>query len=380
MNSTGVVVVGASAAGVAAAEAARRAGFEGPITIIGAEAHPPYTRPALSKALLCGDEPAESVHLPMPDQGIEFVSGRAAIGLDIERNRVMLSGGDTLEYSGLVLASGARARRLRPDGESGEMVLRSLDDAVKLRQAIRGAKSAIVIGGGFVGAEVASACVEAGVRTTVVSRYAGLVPNLGPDLSDMVTRAALEAGVTFVQAPSQFQLTGSDRVTGLVMPDGSQLEADVVVTAIGCRANIEWLSDSGLPLAEGVVVDEYCRAAANIVAAGDVARVRGPFALAPRTPFWTAALDQARIAGESLILSDSATPYIPAPFFWTEAFGLSITISGAIPATGSRETLAGDFSSGAGLFRWRSDEGATVAAVNHRIAVRKLRALAKEGN
>ncbi|WAM19947.1 NAD(P)/FAD-dependent oxidoreductase [Rhodococcus sp. JS3073] len=376
MSPAGVVVVGASAAGIAAAEAARRAGFDGPITIIGDEPHPPYTRPALSKALLCGTEPAESVHLPRPEDGIDFLPGRA-IGLDIKRKRVTLSGGGALEYSGVVIASGARARQLRPDG-AGETVLRSLDDAVRLREEIRGAHSALVIGGGFVGTEVASACVAAGLETTVVSRHDTLVPHLGADLSDLITRAAINAGVVLEPAPQQIRLTGPDRVTGLALSDHLTLEADVVVTAVGCRPNIEWLSDSGLDLIDGVVVDKYCRATAEVVAAGDVTRVRGARVLAPRTPFWTAALEQARIAGQSLVRGTSASPYVSAPFYWTEAFGLAIAISGPIPASGECETLAGDLRAGTGLFRWRNQHGVTVAAVNHRIAVRKLRALSRE--
>ncbi|NDV07676.1 FAD-dependent oxidoreductase [Rhodococcus sp. IEGM 248] len=380
MTSAGVVVVGASAAGVAAAEAARRAGFEGSIKIIGDESHPPYTRPALSKALLCGTEDAESVHLPSSEDGIEFLAGHVAVGLDRDRKRVLISDGEAIEYSGVVIASGARARRIRPHATAGEIVLRSLDDAIRLRTEIQGARSALVIGGGFIGTEVASACIAAGVATTVVSRHDGLAPQLGPDLSGMITRAAAKAGLVRAATPRQMRLVGGDRVSGLVMSDGSVSVADVVVTAIGCRPNIEWLRESGLALVGGVVVDEHCRAGSDIVAAGDVARVRGSRTLAPRTPFWTAALEQARIAGENLISGDSVKSYVSAPFYWTEAFGLAITVCGPIPASGVLETLAGDLLGGEGLFRWRSEQGITVAAINHRISVRKLRALTRESD
>jgi NADPH-dependent 2,4-dienoyl-CoA reductase/sulfur reductase-like enzyme len=132
MTPAGVVVVGGSAAGVAAAEAVRRSGFDGPITVIGDEPHPPYTRPALSKALLRGTAGAESVHLPAPDAGIDFRPGRQATGLDTARRRVLLADGEALEYIGVVVATGARARTLRR-GAGGETVLRSLDDAIRLR-------------------------------------------------------------------------------------------------------------------------------------------------------------------------------------------------------------------------------------------------------
>jgi 3-phenylpropionate/trans-cinnamate dioxygenase ferredoxin reductase component len=376
MTPPGVVVVGGSAAGVAAAEAARRSGFDGPITVIGDEPHPPYTRPALSKALLRGTAGAESVHLPAPDAGIDFHPGRRATGLDTARRRVLLADGEALGYTGVVVATGARARTLRR-GACGETVLRSLDDAIRLRDALRGARSALVIGSGFVGTEVASACVAAGVPTTVVTRHALLVPHLGPDLARLLTREATDAGVVLVRSHAEMRLVGGERVTGVVLPDGTALEADVVVTAVGCLPNVEWLRGSGLVHGGGVLVNERCRAAAGIVAAGDVARVRGP--RPARTPFWTAALDQARVAGEALVRGEAAPRYVPAPFYWTEAFGLAVTIAGPIPAAGHRETLAGSLLDRSGLFRWRAPGGSTVAAVNHKIAVRKLRALAREG-
>ena len=125
----------------------------------------------------------------------------------------------------------------------------------------------------------------------------------------------------------------------------------------------------------GIVVDEHCVAAPHIFAVGDVARVKTGQGVAARTPFWNAALDQARVAGEAVARGRAATPYRPRPYFWTEAFGLAITIAGPIPAAGPLEALAGDLTEGAGVFRWDGGQGSTVAAVNHRLPIRKLRAL-----
>jgi 3-phenylpropionate/trans-cinnamate dioxygenase ferredoxin reductase component len=202
------------------------------------------------------------------------------------------------------------------------------------------------------------------------------VPHLGPDLARLLTREATDAGVVLVRSHAEMRLVGGERVTGVVLPDGTALEADVVVTAVGCLPNVEWLRGSGLVHGGGVLVNERCRAAAGIVAAGDVARVRG--SASARTPFWTAALDQARVAGEALVRGEAAPRYVPAPFYWTEAFGLAVTVAGPIPAVGQCETLAGSLADRSGLFRWRAPGGSTVAAVNHKIAVRRLRALARE--
>jgi 3-phenylpropionate/trans-cinnamate dioxygenase ferredoxin reductase subunit len=207
-----LVVVGASIAGVTAAESARMAGFDGRITVVGAEVHPPYTRPALSKALLRGDQRAETVLLPPADAAAELRSGVTATALDAGRRRVGLSDGDWIEYSELVIATGARARTLDDvtstgtgTGKNKERTLRSLDDALALRLAMGGAASVLIIGGGFIGTEVASACVEAGLRTEVLTLDPRLVPQLGDDLADLVTKRAIAAGLrlTRVDAPPE---------------------------------------------------------------------------------------------------------------------------------------------------------------------------------
>jgi 3-phenylpropionate/trans-cinnamate dioxygenase ferredoxin reductase component len=375
MTDAGVVVVGASAAGLAAAEAVRRAGHDGPVTVVGAEPHPPYTRPALSKALLRGTGGGESVYLPAPEADIGLRLGVDAVGLDPVGRRILLADGDSLPFTGLVIASGARARTMRVDGR-GETVLRSLDDALALRQSLDRVSSVVILGGGFVGVEVASACAAAGVSTTLLIRHSRLMPRLGPQLSELVTGAALAAGITLRQVAGEVELIGNP-VEAVGTPDGAVVAGDLVVTAVGCHPNVDWLDGSGIPIEDGVVVDSRCRAAPRITAAGDVARMRGR----ARTPFWTAALEQARVAGTALVRGEEASRYTPADFFWTEAFGLAVTVAGPLPAGGSAETLAGDLAQGSGLVRWRGRHGrVTVAAVNHRIARRKLRALAAEAS
>ncbi|MFF3918448.1 NAD(P)/FAD-dependent oxidoreductase [Streptomyces sp. NPDC001852] len=369
MTATNVVVVGASAAGTAAAEAIRNAGHDGPITVIGQESDPPYTRPALSKALLHGTSTAEDVSLPSPGEDIALHLGVRALGLDRSRREVHLSGGETVCYDKLVIATGARARTFRPDGR-GETVLRSLSDALVLRETLHRINSVVIVGGGFIGLELASACVAAGLSTTVLARQNGLASGLGPEMSAFLTRAARTHGVDVRCCVGEVTLEG-DPVHAVRTADGITLEADLVVTAIGCRPNTDWLTDSGIPVDGGVLVDGRCRVDADISAAGDVVRMGG----GARTPFWTAALDQARVAGAALVRGDEVAPYTSSEFVWTEAFGMTVNILGPLPVYGTAEALAGELGQRSALLRWRRGDLCTVAAINHRISRRKLRSL-----
>jgi len=378
-----LVVVGASIAGVTAAESARTAGFDGRITLVGAEAHPAYTRPALSKALLRGHQSAETVLLPPIDAEAETRPGVTATALDAERRRVALSDGEWIEYSELVIATGARARTLSDltgtgarTGEGKERTLRSLDDALELRLALGSAASVLIIGGGFVGTEVASACLEAGLRTEVLTLDSRLVPQLGDDLAELVTRRAIAAGLRLTRVAGPLEVPPGQGDLHVVRSSAGQHEADIVLTAVGDQPNLDWLASATMRRGGGIVVDEHCLAAPHIFAVGDVARLITSRRVAARTPFWNAALDQARAAGEAIARGRAAAPYQSRPYFWTEAFGLAINIAGPIPASGRLETLEGDLAAGSGLFRWSNGHGRTAAAVNHRLPIRKLRALA----
>ena len=308
--------------------------------------------------------------------------GARATALDAELRRVGLSDGEWIEYTELVIATGARARVLSDitgtgkNRPGGERTLRSLDDAVALRAAMSSASSVLIVGGGFIGTEVASACIAAGLRTEVLTLHPRLVPQLGDDLADLVTRRAVAAGVHLTRVDGGLEVPAGQRDLHAVRSSAGQREADIVLTAVGDDPSLGWLASSTLQLDGGIVVDEHCVAAPHVFAVGDVARVKTSPGLAARTPFWTAALEQARVAGEAVVRGRAATPYRPRPYFWTEAFGLTINIAGPIPASGRLETLEGDLAAGAGVFRWERGHGSTVAAVNHRLPIRKLRGLA----
>ncbi|EMF57358.1 FAD-dependent oxidoreductase [Streptomyces bottropensis] len=361
-----IVVVGGSIAALMAAESLRTEGFDGQVTVLSDELHQPYSRVPLSKSVLAGREPVGSALLPPPGEGIEFRTGARAVQLDAFGRVVTLADGTQVPYDGLVVATGARARRLTG---RDDLALRTLDDASALASRLAVARSAVVLGGGFLGMEIATTCRALGVDVTVVDLAPPLLRLLGPWLADLAVAAARDHGIRVRVAPDGVDVLGEHRVRC-----GKQvLEADVIVCAVGDIPNTDWLKDSGLPLdaAGGLIADTCCRVAPGVVAAGDVVSRQGR-----RTPHWTNAVEQGRAAAAGLLHGDSARPYRPDPYFWTEQSGLDIKISGELPLTGTPEVLAGSVDDRSALLRWRNDAGtATAVAVNHRLPVIKLKRL-----
>jgi NADPH-dependent 2,4-dienoyl-CoA reductase/sulfur reductase-like enzyme len=369
-----VVVVGGSIAGLTAAEELRSQGFEGSVDVLDAEGEKPYARPPLSKAYLSGAEEAADIQLPSFDHlDIAFRPGCAVTALDPERRRVSL-GGDEVEYDGLIIASGARAATLDDysDNSDGvpENVLRTIADADALRQRLRAGGTLLVVGGGILGMEIASTALEAGLSITVVSRGPAMASSLGPFLSTMVTRRALEFGVDFRIVPGGARLEGSAESPRVIAAD-KVFEADHIVSTVGCVANVDWLAGSGINLSPGVVVDSRCRVSSNIVAAGDVVSLGGK----PRSPHWGNALDQARAAVSALLRGDEAEPYRPRPYFWTHQFGMSLKLAGRTPPPSPPTLLAGSETEFAAVWQWL-DEGRPVAAaaLNRKIPISRLHA------
>jgi 3-phenylpropionate/trans-cinnamate dioxygenase ferredoxin reductase subunit len=253
-----IVVAGGSIAAVTAAQSLRADGFDGQLTVLSDESHPPYSRVPLCKSILAGQEPAESALLPLPGDDIAFRTGARAAGLDTRGRSVLLADGTNVPYDGLVVATGARARRLR----DSDLVVRTLDDARELAARLATAGSAIVLGGGFLGMEVASTCRTLGLDTTVVDLVPPLLRLLGPWLADLVVAAARDHGVRIRVVPEGVDVLDDHRVRC----GESVLEADVIVCAVGDLPNTEWLRDSGLPLdaGGGLVADAYCRVAPGL--------------------------------------------------------------------------------------------------------------------
>ncbi len=369
-----VVIVGNGIAGLTAADSLRSSGFDGELAIVGAEARPAYSRPALSKALLRDDADLAAHELPPAEHGATELLGRAAVALDVDRRRVALDDGSALEYDGLVIASGSRARRLGTGAD--ELVLRTLDDALALRERITATPDVVVVGGGPLGMEVASGALAAGCRVTLVTIDEPMAPHLGAHLAALILASAVAQGLRVVRT-SAAGIVERDGRSAVALADGTVVEGDAVVSAVGDIPNTEWLAGSGIAAgARGALeVDSRGRLRPGIVAAGDVAAVPGPTGHA-RSPIWHSAIEQARAAGAALLLGDAAPEPRAQPYFWTEQFGLTIRIVGRTPLSGSPELVDGGDRGASALLRWRHADGsATAVAVNYRIPIPRLRRL-----
>lgn len=380
-----IVVVGNGIAGLTACDSLRAGGFDGELTVVGAESHQPYSRPALSKALLHADAGLSlSAHeLPEPTHGAAELLGQSAAGLDADRRTVILGGGGELPYDGLVIASGSRARRLTPQdpGEERscrELTLRTIEDAIELKRSVAARPSVIVIGGGPLGMEVASGCLAAGCAVTLVADVPPLSRQLGHHLSGIFTTAALSRGLRIVTG-GKAQIVSPPEGRRVLLADGTELEAELMVTAIGDAPNVEWLAGSGLLVDGQLHADSRGRIRPDIVAAGDVTSFPAPGG-PRRVPLWTSAIDSARAAAGGLLLGDSAPEWDLMPYFWTDGFGLSLKAAGFTPVSGAPDYVEPGEADGSMLLRWdRGNGGGTAAALNYRIPVPKLRRLAQAG-
>jgi NADPH-dependent 2,4-dienoyl-CoA reductase/sulfur reductase-like enzyme len=376
------VVVGNGIAGLTACDSLRTAGFDGELTVVGAERHQPYSRPALSKALLHGadgnsDDALQAHELPEPTHEATELLGVSATGLDADAGLVRLAGGGELPYDGLVIASGSRARRLS-EGSASELTLRTIEDAILLKERVASRPSVIVIGGGPLGMEVASGCLHVGCDVTLVSDVTPLSRQLGPHLADIFTAAAIRSGLKVVRG-GKARMVDHGTGTWVALADGTELEADLVVTAIGDEPNIGWLAGSGLLTDGSLRVDSRGRVRPEIVAAGDVAFFPTSRGL-QRVPLWTSAIDQAKVAAVGLFKGDAAPEFSFQPYFWTEGFGLSLKSVGFTPVVGAPDYCEPGSEPDSVLMRWQNDDGAgTAAAVNYRIPIPKLRRLADGG-
>lgn len=374
-----IVIVGGSIAALTSAQVLRAEGFGGDITMLSAEAYPPYSRVPLSKAVLLGAAEHETCTLPVAGDDFEIRLEQRAIGLDSRNRLVRLSTGEEVRYDGLVVASGARARRLSRPGQQGEHVVRDLDDVRALGACLHNARSVVVIGAGFLGMEVASSCRKLGLAVTVIDRDPPLQRLLGTWLGGIVAQRAKDAGVRFLRAVEGVTLLGEDVVKG-VRCGGQIIEADVVVSAIGDIPNVEWLSGSSLHSEGPLVVDQRCIASEGVVAAGDVAAIRDGTGVVNRLPHWNNAVRQARVAALSLLYGDDAPVAEPDHYFWTEAFDLQIKVCGLIPRDDTPEILEHNEGADSFVLQWTSRTGSPVAAatVNRKMPVVKLRRLAEE--
>jgi 3-phenylpropionate/trans-cinnamate dioxygenase ferredoxin reductase subunit len=333
-----IVVVGASLAGLRAAEELRAAGFGGRLAFVGAEDHQPYDRPPLSKQVLAGEWEPDQTALrgqPYDDLDLDWWLGRPAAALDVAARTVTLADGERLVFDGAVLATGAVPRTLPGTPPlPGIHVLRTLDDCVAIRHELERGPRVVVVGAGFIGAEVAATCRGRGLAVTVLEALpAPMVRGLGPRLGGALGDLHRDHGVDLRLEAGVAGFEGTDRVEAVLLGDGSRVDADVVVVGIGVRPATDWLEGSGLRLHDGVGCDATCQAAPGIVAAGDVAR--WPSELydgeSTRLEHWTNAAEQGAFVGRRLLAADDAAPvFDPVPFVWSDQYDVKIQVAGSV--------------------------------------------------
>jgi NADPH-dependent 2,4-dienoyl-CoA reductase/sulfur reductase-like enzyme len=319
--------VGASAAGLAAAETLRREGYEHEITLIGAEPYLPYDRPPLSKQILAGEWEADRLALRsdehLADLCLDLRLGTTATGLDVGAREVTLADGSVLEYDALVIATGARPRRLPGEGAH---VLRTLGDAISLRERIGAGTRLVVVGAGFLGAEAAA--VARGLGAEVVLLEPAPVPlahAVGEQVGQVLAQAHVDNGVDLRTGVSVTAVARG----GVQLEGGELIAADEVLVAVGSLPNTEWLEGSGLMLDNGVVCDEYCVAAPGVYAAGDVARWHNPLFDTPmRIEHRTNAAEQGMAVARNLLNADSPKPFAPVPYFWSDQYDMKVQAYG----------------------------------------------------
>ncbi|MGI5405802.1 NAD(P)/FAD-dependent oxidoreductase [Streptomyces chartreusis] len=336
-----IVVVGASAAGLAAAETLRREGYDGTLTLVGDEPLAPYDRPPLSKQLLAGEWEPGRLDLRTPDGlaalDLDLRLGVPATGLRLADTEVDLGDGSAVPYDGLIIATGVRPRRL--PGAGGH-VLRTLDDAMRLRARLVPGRRLVVVGAGFLGAEAAAVARRLGCKVTLLEPApVPLAHAVGARVGEMLTDAHRERGVDLRSGVTVTEVTGH----GVRLADGELVEADEVLTAVGSLPNTDWLGGSGLTVGDGVVCDECCGAARDVCAAGDVARWFNPlFGRSMRIEHRTNAAEQGMAAARNLLRPEARKPFAPVPYFWSDQYDMKIQAYGYLRGHDEVAVVEGD--------------------------------------
>ncbi|MYB24035.1 MAG: oxidoreductase [Acidimicrobiia bacterium] len=332
-----VIVVGASLAGMRAAESLRREGFDGAITVVGDETDAPYDRPPLSKQVLAGEWATERIALydaaSLADLRLTWRLGARAVSFEAASRTVTLADGERLAADGVVIATGARPRTLRgAEGLAGVYTLRTLADSLAVRAEFdAGPQRVVVVGAGFIGAEVAATARGRGLDVTMVEMAeTPLERVLGAEMGRVCAEVHADHGVDLRTGVGVESITGAGRAEQVVLSDGARLEADVVVVGVGVVPNTDWLASSGLEIDDGVVCDETCLAAPGVVAAGDVARWPNRlFGESMRVEHWDNAVEQGMAAARRLLAAGGATePFAPVPWFWSDQYDRKIQLAG----------------------------------------------------
>ncbi len=335
MSDRPYVIVGANVTGASAARVLRQSGFEGRIVLIGAEPDRPYERPPLSKEFLRGELPDDKLFLATAEdyaaQRIELQLGHGAVRLAPADRVVHLDNGERVPYERLLIATGASPRRLDVPGATlpGVRYLRTKRDAERLRADVQPGRRAVVIGAGFIGAEVAASCRERGLDVTVLeAQPVPLRRALGDEVGELYTRFHRERGVDLRTSQGVKEVRGAGRAEAVVTTTGETIACDFVVVGVGVVPETAWLSDSGVKLDNGVVVDQRCETTVpGVFAAGDVANWPHPgLGERIRVEHFDNAQNQGIAAAKAML--GKPEPYAPVLFFWSDQYDLKLQYVG----------------------------------------------------
>jgi 3-phenylpropionate/trans-cinnamate dioxygenase ferredoxin reductase subunit len=330
------VIVGGGVAAAKAAEGIRAAGGEGTGVVLAAEPELPYERPPLTKEFLRGEAGREKTRTHdeawYRDHDVEVLLATRASTLDPAARTVTTEVGDQFRYArGLVLATGAQPVRLELPGEDldGVYYLRTVEDAERLRAAISRAESMVILGGGFIGAEVAASATQMDTRVTILEVADTLWTRaVGPEMGRFLEAFLRDRGVHVRTRTRAERLEGGRQVEAVVLPDGSRLPADLVVIGVGARPDTDLAERAGLPVDNGILVDGRLRAAGGVWAAGDVANAEHPLFGRIRIEHWAEALNQGLLAGRNL--AGAGERYDRVPYFFSEQFDLHLSYLGHV--------------------------------------------------
>lgn len=391
-----VVIVGASMGGLRMAEALRRFGYNGPVTVIGDESYAPYNRPPLSKDVLAAEVSHEAVAFPQREAtaDVNWVLGTRVVSADLDHQTVTDSDGEVHPYRTLVVATGLRPKRLhvRNSELAGRHAVRTLDDAIALRAELQAGARVVIVGAGFIGCEVAATARKLGCAVTIVGP--GSLPMLrplGPALAGEMMRRHTVQGVDFRMKTNVVDLVGDARVEGVILDDGSTIECDVLVEAIGSHPNTEWLDGCDLDLSQGVLTDSSLRAVRmdgtpwhTVFAIGDVARFPHPtFGNEPRQiEHWNIPTDTAKRAGHviatEIVSADdyervTAERFAPIPSFWSDQYDNHLLAYGLLALADESRILEGDLAGDCVFGYYRKGEMVGVCGIGLRSVVQSYR-------
>jgi 3-phenylpropionate/trans-cinnamate dioxygenase ferredoxin reductase subunit len=364
-----LAVVGASLAGASAATAAREAGFDGRIVLVGDEPALPYERPPLSKAVLRREALPESATVDPAERyeelDIELVLGHTVSAIDLGARTVVLDGDERVEFTAAVIATGAEPRRLSVPGADldGVHLLRTVDDSVRLGDALRGNPRVAVIGAGWIGTEVAASARQVGAEVTLIDpNPVPLVRVLGRQMGDLFAGLHADHGVQLRLGRGVASLRGDGAVDGVVLDDGTTVDADLVVVGVGVTPRVDLARAAGLRVEDGVVVDAQLQTAIpRVFAAGDVASAWHPhYRRQVRVEHWANALHQGRTAGRNAAGLNET--YDRIPYFFSDQYDLGLEYVG-LASSDDTLVVRGDVEGRRLIAFWQRD-GVVTAAMN----------------